>query len=140
LKTSDWQLKNFQSCSISLFLLYFFSGVAASAGAAGAVASAGLVASSAGAAGAAEVAGAAGAVAGAGASAFFSHAATAVMARRAASRIEYFFMLIRFLDFRDLGVARVRDGRHGSQDVILQPGAILIKSIKISIVVIARQD
>jgi hypothetical protein len=122
---------------------YFFSGAAgaaASAGAAGAVASAGLVASSAGAAGVVEVAGAAGAVAGAGASAFFSHAATAVMARRAASRIEYFFMLIRFLDFRDLGVARVRDGRHGSQDVILQPGAILIKSIKVSIVVIARQD
>jgi hypothetical protein len=120
---------------------YFFSGAAgaaASAGAAGAVASAGLVASSAGAAGVVEVAGAAGAVAGA--SAFFSHAATAVMARRAASRIEYFFMLIRFLDFRDLGVARVRDGRHGSQDVILQPGAILIKSIKVSIVVIARQD
>jgi hypothetical protein len=98
------------------------------------------LASSAGAAGAGAAIGAAGAVAGAGASAFFSQAATAVMARRAASRIEYFFMLIRFLDFRDLGVARVRDGRHGSQDVILQPGAILIKSIKVSIVVIARQD
>jgi hypothetical protein len=78
---------------------YFFSGAAgagaaASAGAAGAVASAGLAASAAGAAGAGAVAGAAGAVAGA--SAFFSQAATAVMARRAASRIEYFFMINTF--------------------------------------------
>jgi hypothetical protein len=31
-------------------------------------------------------------------------------------------------------------GNMADQDMILQPGAILIKSIKVSIVVIARQD
>jgi hypothetical protein len=76
LKNIRLAAKNFQS--------YFFSGAAGAAGAsaaAGAAASAGLAAS------------AAGAVEVAGASAFFSQAATAVIARRAARRIEYFFMI-----------------------------------------------
>jgi len=68
---------------------YFFSGAAGAIGAAGAAASAGFMGSAVGAAaGAGAVAGATGF----GAGAFFSHAATAVMANSAASRIEYFFI------------------------------------------------